>query len=142
MQRRRIANGRNPQEARFAGSAQGLERGGDFFQDLLNAHALAAAIDRDRVVQMEDVHVVHAQPPQAGVHRAGDLGRDATECAAGHAHFRADNRVGGLQLGKDLAQMRLGQPVAVLHGGVEVVDPRVQRFADRTLLVGGRAAHH
>ncbi len=79
MQRRGVADRGDAEEAGLAGFAQGLERRDDFVQHLRDAQAFAAAISGDRVVQVEDIHMVHPQALQAAVHRVGYGLRDRAE---------------------------------------------------------------
>ena len=92
-------------------------------------------------MQVEYIHVVHAQPPQATVQRIRGGLCDVAALGLGEPDLGADKR-SRLQLCPNPAKIGLRRAVAVLHRRVEVVDAGFQCPRDRTLLIRLRAAHH
>ncbi|HYT87906.1 MAG TPA: hypothetical protein VEL76_04245 [Gemmataceae bacterium] len=131
-----------PQEARLALPAQPVEGGHHFVQHLTDGQHFAVGRGGDGVVQVEDVHPLHPQPPQACLQRRGHGVADAAEIGGRQPHLGADDRVHGLQLPERAAEISFRLAVAVLHRRIEVVHPGFQRPGDGPFLVGGVAAHH
>ena len=81
-----------------------------------------------------------AESPQAGLERGDD--RVADGCCVRQPDLGADRDVAQLQRLDGAAKIGFGLAVAILRGGVEVVDAGVDRACDRPLLVRGPTAHH
>lgn len=142
MQRRGVADGREPEEARLALLAQPLERRHHLAEHLPDAERCPAARLGDRVVEVDDVDPLELQARETGFERLGDGVGDAAEVAGGHPHLGADRHVGRFELLQDPAEVLFGFAVAVLHRGVEVVHAGGDRARDGALLVERIAAHH
>ncbi len=142
VDRRGVADCGDPEEPRLALSPQPVEGGYYILEDLPGAHRLAAARDGDGIVQMEDVHPLHAQALQAAVKGSAYGVLDPAEIAGRQADLGADDGVGGLQLSEHAAEILLGLAIAVLYRGVEVVHPGLERPGDSPFLLAGVAAHH
>ena len=91
---------------------------------------------------MQDVHLLHAEPFEAGIEGGGDGGSDIGQVRGPEPDLGANDRVLRLQRLEYAAEVLLGLPVAVQGRRIEVVDARIQRLGDRALLVGRRAAYH
>ena len=86
-----------------------------------------------RRVRLVEVHVVHAQPLQALVHRVEDVlarepGPERTVPHAPH-HLGRDHDLLARQSGECLAEQRLGPAAHVDVGGVEQVDAELEGAA-------------
>ena len=141
MEGLRVARGGDAGEPDLALPAQRLERRQNFVHHLPDTQRGAAARGGDRVVAMQDVDRLPAEPPQAFLERLRNTVRDLRS-AGWKAHFRPHNRVLGLQLAEDATEVALRRPVPVLDGSIEVVHAGIERPADRAFLVGRIAPHH
>ena len=142
MQRRGVADRRDPEEADLALLAQPLERRHHLVEHLPDAQRRSAAGLGNRIVQMKDVDPVKPQPRQTAFERRRDGVGNAAELAGRQPDLGADDRVGRLQLLQNAAEILFRFAVAVLHRGVEIIHAGVERPRDGALLVGGIAAHH
>ncbi len=122
--------------------AQPLERGHHLVEHLSDAERFAAALGRDGVVQVKNVHPLHAEPPQAALEGFGYRLVDAGEIGGGQPHLGADDCAFGLELPERAAEILFRLAVAVLDRGVEIIDAGFERPGDRPLLVGRGAAYH
>ncbi len=142
MQRLGVADRRDAEEPHLALLAQRFKRGHHLVEHLPGAERLAPARGGDGIVQVEDVDPLHAEALQACVERLRHRLADAAEIRGRQPHLGADDRVGGLELLQDAAEVLFGFAVSVLHRGVEIVDAGLERAGDGALLVGRIAAHH
>ena len=97
VQCRGVAGRGDAQEADHAFLAQPLERRHQLVEHLSDAERFAAAVHRDHVVQVKDVHPLHAQSPQAALEGFGHGIRDPPELRSGQPHLGADDGIFGLQ---------------------------------------------
>ena len=142
MQRRRVADGGKPEEARLALLAQPLERRHHVIEHLSDAERFPAAGLGDRIVQVEDVDPIEAQSRQTAFERLRHGVGNAAEVAARQPDLGADDHVGRFELLQDAAEILFRFAVAVLDRGVEVVHAGGDRPRDGALLVERIAAHH
>ena len=142
MQRSRVADRGQSEKTGFALLAQPLERRHHLAKHLPDAERLAAAMLCDRIMQVEDIDPLAAQPRQAAVERFRHGGGDAAEFGARQPDFGADDRVGGFEVLQDAAEILLQLAVAVLHRGVEIIHADGERAGNGALLVARIAAHH
>ena len=91
---------------------------------------------------MQDVDPVKMQPRQTAFERNPDGIINAAKLAGRQPDLGADRDIGRFQLLQDAAKVLLRFAIAVLHRGVEVIDPRSDRPRNGALLVGRIAAHH
>src|SRR5262249_45558688 len=131
-----------PEEPQLAVAAQPLHRRYGFAEDLRNAVGLAAAGLRDLIMQVQDVDPLETQPLQAGVERPRHRVADAAEVVGLQPHFGAAQRVGGLELLPDGAEVLFRFAFPVLPRRVEIVDAGRDRACDGALLVARVAAYH
>ena len=142
VERGGVAQRGDPDEARLALATEGIERRHDLVEDAAQRQPAArprAALGEDRVVELDEVHPVHGQPPEAGLDAGGDGGGGIGRLRW-HAHLGADVRLRA-QRPQRHAEVALGLAVAVRGRGVEVVDARLEGARDRPLALGRRAAH-
>ena len=79
QQRRGIADRSDAEEPRLAGLTQRFKRRNHLIQHLIGAERVTAAVHRDRIVQMENVDMIHLQPRQAAIQRLRHCGGNAAE---------------------------------------------------------------
>ena len=91
---------------------------------------------------MEDVDPVKTQSRQTAFERNPYGVGNAAELAGRQPDLGADGHIGRFQLLQNAAKVLFRFAIAVLHRGVEVVDPRGDRPRNGALLVGRIAAHH
>src|SRR6266481_362868 len=115
VERRGVADCGDSEEPRLALPPQPVECGHHVLQDLPGAQRLAAAHERDGIMQMEDVHPLHAQALQAPFERSAYGVLDPAEIAGRQADLGADDGVGGLQPSEHAAEILLGLAIAVLY---------------------------
>ncbi|MGA8695725.1 MAG: hypothetical protein WB689_18155 [Xanthobacteraceae bacterium] len=137
-----FADGGKAEKTGFAVLAQPLEGRHDIDENLLNAECFSASSLSDRIVKMEDVDVIAAQPRHALVERFRHRSGNAAETDARQPNFGADERIRRLQFLQDAAKILLRFTIAVLHRGVEVVHAGVDGSRDSPLLVEWIAANH
>ena len=142
MQRRRLANRRDAEEARLALLAQPLKRWHHLIHHLPHAERWPAPRLGDRVVQVEDVDSIEAQPRQAVFERLCYGVGDALAVGGWQPYLGADGDVGRLEVLQDATEVLFRFTVAVLHRGVEVVHAGFDGPRDGALLVKRIAAHH
>ena len=142
MQRRRVAQCRQPEETNLALLTQPLERRDHVVEHLPNAQRRSAAFLGNRIVQMKDVDPVKTQPRQTAFERCPDRVCNAAGLAGRQANLGADDCVGRLQLLQNAAEVLFRFAIAVEHRGVEIVDAGGDRPRDGPLLIAGIAAHH
>ena len=136
-------NAVNPEETNLALLTQPLERRDHVVEHLPDAQRRSAAFLGNRIVQMKDVDPVKTQPRQTAFERCPDRVGNAAGLAGRQPNLGADDCVGRLQFLQDTAEVLFRFTIAVLHGGVEIVDADVNRPRDGALLLGNAlAAHH
>jgi hypothetical protein len=109
---------------------------------LPHAKRFATAVLGDRIVQVEDIDPLAAQPREAVFQRLRYGVGDTAECGARQPDFCADDRVGGFEELQDATEILFRLAVAVLHRGVEIIHADGERAGDSALLVARIAAHH
>ena len=139
--RRRLADAAEADEARLARLLQLLQRRDDLVQRDLDVHAVVGVLGGQRIVQLEEIDVIHAEARQALVHRLRDELGDPRAVGRLQPELGAEHDV-GLQRLQHAAEIALGLAVAVERGGVDVVDAELDGARDRPLLVGRRALGH
>ncbi len=142
MQRRGVADGRDPEEANLALLAQAFERRHHVAENLPDAQRRSVLFLGNRIVQMKDVDPVEMQPGKTAFQRCRDSLANAAELARRHANLGADDCVRRFQLLQNTAKILFRYAIAVLHRGVEIIHAGVERPRDGALLVGTIAAHH
>ena len=142
MQRRRIADTRQPEETNLALLAQAFERRDYIAEHLPYAQRRSAALQGNRIMQVKDVDPVKAQSRQAAFERRRDGVGDAAEVGGRQPDFCAHCDARRLQSLQDATKVPFRFAVAVLHGGVEIIDAGFDRPRDGAFLVGRIAAHH
>jgi hypothetical protein len=142
MQRLSVADRGQSEKTGLALLAQPLERRHHLLEHLRDTERLAAAILCDRIMQVEDVDPLAPQPREARFERLRYGVGDAAERGARQPDFCADDRARGFEGLQDAAEILFRLAVAVLHRGVEIIDPDGKRARDGTLLVARIAAHH
>ena len=111
------------------------------FERDLDIHAVVGVLGGQRIVQLEEIDVIHAEACQALVHRLRDELGDPRAVGRLQPELGAEHDV-GLQRLQHAAEVALGLAVAVERGGVDVVDAELDGARDRPLLVGRRALGH
>ena len=142
MQRRRVAERRDPEKTDLALLTQALERRHDLVEHLPDAERRSAAVPGNRIVQMKDIDPLKAQPRQTAFERCRDHLGNTAELAGRHPDLGADDHIGRLQHLQNAAEILFRFPIAVQHRRVEIIDAGGIRPRDGALLVGGVAAHH
>jgi hypothetical protein len=142
MQRRGVADCRDPEETNLALLTQPLERRYHVAEHLSDAQRRSAPCFGNRIVQVKDVDPVKTQSRQAAFERHRYGVGNAVELALQQPDLGADGHIGWLQLLQNAAKVVFRFAIAVLHRGVEIVHAGGDRSRDGTLLVGGIAAHH
>ena len=142
MQRRRVAERRDPEETDLALLTQALERRNHLVEHLPDAERRSAAFPGNRIVQMKDVDPVKAQPRQTAFERCRDHLVNTANLAGRHPDLGGDDHVRRFQLLQNAAEVLFRFPIAVQHRRVEIVDAGCNRPRNGALLVGGVAAHH
>ena len=85
---------------------------------------------------------IKPQPRQTAFERRRDGIGDTVEGGGRQPDFCADDSVRRFQFLQDAAEILLRLAVAVLHGGVEIIDAGFDRARDGAFLLGRIAAHH
>ena len=112
--------GQKADPALVAERAKALEQGSQDLGRGEAARSIAARVP-DASVVVEDVHRVAVEPIQAGIEVEVDAFVAALDVVRVQAQLGADENV-RLQLGQDPPQVALRLAIAVLGGGIEVVD--------------------
>ena len=142
MQRRRVAQCRDPEETNLSLLTQALERRHHVAEHLSDTQRRSASGLGDRIVQVKDVDPVKTQSRQAAFERYRHGVGNAAEFAGRQPDLGADGHIGRFQVLQNTAKVLFRLAIAVLYRGVEIVDAGADRPRDGTLLVGRIAAHH
>ena len=137
MQRRRLADAAQADEARLAGLLQFLQRRRHLGKGNIDGELVAAVLGDQRIVQLEQVDMVAAHALQAVVHALCDRLTDICAMLGAEPHLGADDDI-GLQGLQNAAEIPLGLAVAIERRGVEVVDAGVDGPCHCAFLVGRR----
>jgi hypothetical protein len=140
VQRSRLADRREADEARLALLARLAQRRHDVAEHFLDAHRRAVGARPDHVVQLEHVDMIAPQAVEARLERGRDRGADVRALRR-HAHLGREHDL-RLQAREHAPEIALRGAVAIGRGGVEMVDAGLERARHRALLVGGRAPGH
>ena len=118
-----------------------LEGRHDLFQHAFDGETAARGTADDGVVKLVEIDPFELKPGEAGVQRGGDASGDLARLGRRQPHLGAEIDV-GLQLLEHAPEILFRAAVAVLRGGVEIIDIELERARHRAFLVGRRAAYH
>ena len=139
VQRARLTEGRDAEEADLALLLQAAGRGRHGIQDLPHTQSPLSRHTPDRVVQMKEIETLEPEQLEAVLDRAGErprhVGQVGQAALAAHDHLRA-------QRAQHDAQIALRFSAAIRGRGVQVVDAELDRARDGPLAISRRAAHH
>src|SRR3989442_9800783 len=138
MERFGIAVRRDAEEPNLALALELLERGNHFAHDVVDADRAARRHGPDRVVELQHVNARHAETAQARLARADHGATDIAEVLGTQPHLRADVDVEA-ELAQRLAEMLLGDAVAVARPCIALVDAALARARDRAPALRQRA---
>src|SRR4051794_28707702 len=105
MQSPGVANGGDGHERGVSRPLQRLKDRNDLVLDLRNAQRFAAAGLGDRIVQVEDIDVVHAEAAQAAVHGVGYHTANGVKICRWYTDLCPDIDVGGLLSRQDPSEI-------------------------------------
>ena len=120
---------------------QSLERRHDLVEHALDRETAAPGGADDRVVELERSTRSSCSRVRLASSAAVIPAPICPGSVARQPHLGADIDL-GLQRLEDAAEILFRAAVAVLRGGVEIIDAELQRAGDGALLVGRRAADH
>src|SRR5262249_21683437 len=132
MDGRRVPERSDPEEAYLAVLSQSLERRDDAFEH--GRRVERAAVRREQVVQLEEIHVVQTESPTARLQRFRDRAGDPPAILELETELGAEDDVRP-QDPEHPAEVLLGLSVSVQGRRIEIVDAELERASHRALLL-------